>query len=40
MSNSRVEEALNVLDLRQMAKARLPKWLFEFVGASHIPAAM
>jgi (S)-mandelate dehydrogenase len=31
MSNSSVEEALNVFDLRQMAKARLPKWLFEFV---------
>ncbi len=26
-----VEEALNVTDLRLMAKKRLPKWLFEFV---------
>jgi hypothetical protein len=31
MSNSSVEETLNVFDLRQMAKKRLPKWLFEFV---------
>ena len=31
MSNSNVEEALNVHDLREMAKKRLPKWLFEFV---------
>src|SRR3982751_4077267 len=31
MSNDAVQEALNVFDLRQMAKARLPKWLFEFV---------
>ena len=31
MSNRCVEEALNVFDLRQMAKQRLPKWLFEFV---------
>ncbi len=31
MSNRCVEEALNVFDLRQMAKHRLPKWLFEFV---------
>lgn len=26
-----VEEAQNIFDLREMAKARLPKWLFEFV---------
>ena len=31
MSNSSVEEALNVFDLRDMARRRLPKWLFEFV---------
>src|SRR3954464_2167780 len=31
MSNSDVKEALNVHDLREMAKERLPKWLFEFV---------
>lgn len=31
MSNRCVEEALNVFDLRQMAKKRLPKWLFEYV---------
>ena len=31
MSNRAVEEALNVFDLRLMAKKRLPKWLFEFV---------
>src|ERR1043165_7497742 len=32
MSNGNaVEEALNVHDLREMAKERLPKWLFEFV---------
>ena len=31
MSSSDVEEALNVFDLREMAKKRLPKWLFEFV---------
>ena len=28
---SDVEEALNVFDLREMAKKRLPKWMFEFV---------
>ena len=26
-----VEEAQNIFDLREMAKARLPKWMFEFV---------
>ncbi len=31
MSKRCVEEALNVVDLRLMAKRRLPKWLFEFV---------
>ncbi len=31
MSNRSVEEALNIHDLRRMAKQRLPKWLFEFV---------
>jgi (S)-mandelate dehydrogenase len=31
MSNRCVEEALNVFDLREMAKKRLPKWLFEYV---------
>lgn len=31
MFNGNVEEALNVHDLRLMAKKRLPKWLFEFV---------
>src|SRR4051812_49104263 len=31
MFNGNVEEALNVHDLREMAKKRLPKWLFEFV---------
>jgi len=31
MSNRCLEEALNVTDLRLMAKRRLPKWLFEFV---------
>ena len=31
MSNSAAEEALNVFDLREMAKARLPKWLLEYV---------
>lgn len=31
MSNRCVKEALNVFDLREMAKRRLPKWLFEFV---------
>ena len=28
---SRVEDAQNIFDLRDMAKQRLPKWLFEFV---------
>ena len=28
---SRVEDAQNIFDLRDMAKRRLPKWLFEFV---------
>ena len=27
----KVEDALNIFDLREMAKRRLPKWLFEFV---------
>ena len=27
----RVEDAQNIFDLREMAKRRLPKWLFEFV---------
>jgi isopentenyl diphosphate isomerase/L-lactate dehydrogenase-like FMN-dependent dehydrogenase len=27
----KVEDALNIFDLREIAKARLPKWLFEFV---------
>lgn len=31
MSNRQVQEALNNFDLRQMAKQRLPKWMFEFV---------
>ena len=31
MSSSDVQEALNVFDLREMAKKRLPKWLFEYV---------
>ena len=31
MFNGNLEDALNVQDLRQMAKKRLPKWLFEFV---------
>ena len=31
MSNSSVEEALNIHDLRDLARKRLPKWLFEFV---------
>jgi (S)-mandelate dehydrogenase len=29
--SSKVEDALNIFDLREMAKRRLPKWLFEFV---------
>ena len=40
MSNRSVEEALNVFDLRLMARKRLPKWPFEFVGNAHAPAAM
>ena len=31
MSSSSVKEALNVFDLRDMSRKRLPKWLFEFV---------
>ncbi|HET7158720.1 MAG TPA: alpha-hydroxy acid oxidase [Burkholderiales bacterium] len=31
MINESLEDALNVHDLRRMAKQRLPKWLFEFV---------
>ena len=31
MFSTNVEDALNVHDLRRMAKKRLPKWLFEFV---------
>ena len=31
MSNGKEQEALNVHDLRLMAKERLPHWLFEFV---------
>ena len=31
MSKRCIEEALNVTDMRLMAKKRLPKWLFEFV---------
>ena len=31
MFNGNAEEALNVHDLRRMAKQRLPKWLFEFI---------
>ena len=27
----KVEDAQNIFDLRDMAKSRLPKWLFEFV---------
>ena len=26
-----IEDAHNIFDLRDMAKRRLPKWLFEFV---------
>ena len=26
-----VDEAQNIFDLREMAKRRLPRWLFEFV---------
>jgi (S)-mandelate dehydrogenase len=29
--SSKVEDALNIFDLREIAKRRLPKWLFEFV---------
>src|SRR5262249_21276221 len=31
MISSRVEDAQNIFDLRDMARRRLPKWLFEFV---------
>ena len=31
MTYANVEDALNIFDLREMAKRRLPKWLFEFV---------
>jgi len=31
MTLRQVEEAQNIFDLREMAKQRLPKWLFEFV---------
>ncbi len=31
MSNNNANEALNIHDLREMAKKRLPKWMFEFV---------
>lgn len=31
MFSSDIEDAQNIFDLREMAKARLPKWLFEFV---------
>ncbi|WP_321893635.1 alpha-hydroxy acid oxidase [Paraburkholderia tropica] len=31
MFNSHIEDALNVHDLREMARQRLPRWLFEFV---------
>ena len=31
MFNGNVQDALNIHDLREMAKKRLPKWLFEFV---------
>ena len=31
MFNEDLEEALNIHDLRRMARQRLPKWLFEFV---------
>ena len=31
MFNEKLEDALNVHDLRRMAKQRLPSWLFEFV---------
>ena len=27
----RLEDAHNIFDLRDMAKRRLPRWLFEFV---------
>ena len=29
--NGNEKDALNIHDLREMAKARLPKWMFEFV---------
>ena len=31
MFNGNLEDALNVHDMREMAKKRLPKWMFEFV---------
>ena len=31
MLNGNVNEALNNHDMRQMARKRLPRWLFEFV---------
>src|SRR6476646_6660861 len=31
MFNEKLEDALNVHDLRRMARQRLPKWMFEFV---------
>ena len=31
MSFSNVDDAQKIFDLRDLAKARLPKWLFEFV---------
>lgn len=31
MANNNPNEALNIHDLREMAKKRLPKWMFEFV---------
>jgi hypothetical protein len=32
-----VEDAHNIFDLRDMAKRRLPKWLFEFIGRAPGP---
>lgn len=31
MANSTLDDAFNIFDLRDKAKSRLPKWLFEFV---------
>ena len=31
MFNAKLEDALNVHDMRELAKKRLPKWMFEFV---------